>query len=284
MLQIVNTPTSPINLPDMQRARGIAHVSFKLSGGRSRLDDLYQAGSSKVRLPRVYDPRPIAVLINTAGGITGGDSVTYEGRTGAGSEATITTQAAERAYRRSQGTGLIDTSLIAETGSTLEWLPQETIIFDHSALARRLRVDLLGDARFLGLETTVLGRTAMGETVEQATFRDSWRIHRDGRLIFADDIRLSGNTREILSGAATGQGAIAFATLVDCCPNAEDHLPRARQLLDASLQPGVKAGASAWNGVLSARFVAPSGRALRETLMSFLESYRDRDLPRVWRC
>lgn len=277
-------PDNATCMPNLQRARGEARVSFKFAEDRSRLHDLYQSGATKVRLPKVYDPRPVAVLINTAGGLTGGDRISYEVKLGERADATVTTQAAERAYRRSTGTGEISTRLQAGPESTLEWLPQETILFDQSALARRMTVDLTGNARFLALETTVLGRTAMGETVEDVFFRDSWRIRRDNRLVFADDIRLHGNTREILKGAATGDGAIAFATLVDCSIDVEDRLPRARALLDEALGDGTSAAASAWNGVLCARFVAPDGRALRETLMRFLESYRARALPRVWRC
>ena len=258
-------------------------MSFKARMGRSQLDDLYQAGAAKLRLPKIYDHRPVGVLINTAGGITGGDRLTYGAATGEGAEATMTTQAAERAYRRSQGVGEVFTTLTAAPESTLEWLPQETILFDGSALARRLEVDLAGSARFIALESTVFGRTAMGETVTDVHFRDSWRIRRNGRLIFADDIRLIGNSAEILDRSATGGGALAFATLIECREDADDHLPRARTLLEAARQPGVQAAASAWNGVLAARLVAPSGRALRETLMQFLESYRNRALPRVWR-
>ncbi|MFD1697539.1 urease accessory protein UreD [Roseibium aestuarii] len=278
-------PTAPDTVRDvtLQRARGEARVTFKLARGRSCLDDLYQAGATKVRLPKIHEPRPVAVFINTAGGITGGDRLSYSAGTGEGAEATLTTQAAERAYRRSTGVGRVETRLTAAAGSTLEWLPQETILFDRSALARRLHVDLTGDARFLALESTVLGRTAMGESVDEVLFRDSWRIRRDGRLIFADEIRLEGNSREILKGAATGDGALAFASLVDCRPDAEDHLARARSALEAAARPGLRAAASAWNGVLAVRLVGRDGRCLRDGLMAFLEAYRARALPRVWR-
>ncbi|MBS8261758.1 urease accessory protein [Roseibium polysiphoniae] len=280
----VSTP-SQMEAAPMQRARGEARISFKQMGSQTRLDELYQRGSAKFRLPKVYDNIPVAVLINTAGGVTGGDEYTYSARVAAGGHAILTSQAAERAYRRSAGNGTITTRLTAEADAFVEWLPQETILFNASALHRSMTVDLKGNARFLGIESIVLGRTAMGETIDTVSFRDRWRIHRDGKLVFADDARLEGNTKDILKGSATTSGGLAFATLIDCDPNAETRIDRARNALKGC-GPGtsVRAAASAWNGVLTARFVAADGRALRDALMSFLETYRSAPLPRVWHC
>ncbi|WP_417667805.1 urease accessory protein UreD [Roseibium sp.] len=269
----------------MQRVKGAARVTFKHDGTQTRLEDLYQSGSGKFRLPKVYDKVPVAVLINTAGGITGGDELRYEAGVADNGHAIITSQTAERAYRRSSGIGRVMTQLSAGAGATIEWLPQETILFNASALHRSLSANLTGDARLLALESVVLGRTAMGETVDTLSFRDSWRICRDGRLVFADDVRLEGNPCDILQGAATTGGKIAYATFVDCAPDAEDRLNLARQALGSGAEnETVRAAASAWNGVLIARFVAGDGRALRSNVMSFLKTYRSAELPRVWHC
>lgn len=271
--------------PAMQRVKGVARIAFKHERGKTCLDDLFQSGSGKFRLPRVYDGVPVAVLINTAGGITGGDALSYEAGVGRGGHAVVTSQAAERAYRRSFGIGRVQTRLSAGEGATIEWLPQETILFNSSALHRRLTVDLAEDARLMALESVVLGRSAMGEQLDAVSFRDSWRIRRGGRLSYADDVRIEGDPRDILKGTATTEGGIAFATFLDCCPHAEDRLPLAREALAARADDtSVRAAASAWNGVLVARFVATDGRALRECLISFLETYRSAALPRVWHC
>ena len=269
------------NAPRMQRVSGRGHVGFKHASGRTRLNDLHQSGSAKIRLPKVYDGVPVAVLINTAGGLTGGDRLAFAADIDAGAHAIVTSQAAERAYRSSGGVAEVENRLSAGNGATLEWLPQETILFNASGLHRSMSVDLVGDARLLAVESVVLGRTAMGETVDRVTFRDRWRIHRDGRLLFADDVRLEGDAGDILKGPATAGGGLAFATLVDCAVDADTRLGLAR---DALGQLGIRAAASAWNGVLVARFVGADGRALRDGLISFLETYRSADLPRVWHC
>jgi hypothetical protein len=73
-------------------------------GGRTQLSELCQRGAAKVRFPDADAAGPLeAVLLNTAGGVTGGDHLRYEAKAGASARATITTQAAERVYRRSAG-------------------------------------------------------------------------------------------------------------------------------------------------------------------------------------
>ncbi|NBN65558.1 urease accessory protein [Microvirga tunisiensis] len=274
--------------PRLQRAVGEAHVRFVLrrdqqagSGpGVTGLDRLGQSGSAKIRLPRVYDGTPVAVMLNTAGGITGGDRLAFTAEAGTGCHAVVTTQAAERAYRSPGGAGELSNRVTVGDGATLEWLPQETMLFDRSHLRRSLQVDLTGTARFMGLEMVVLGREAMGETVATTSFRDAWTIRRDGRLIYADTISFGPHTDGLQSAATLG-GARAFATFIDCGPEAEGNLALARALI-ADLP--LRAGVSAWNGRLLARFLGSGSRVLRDGLMQFLHAYRGRPLPRVWHC
>ncbi|SHM93303.1 urease accessory protein UreD [Roseibium suaedae] len=284
-LHEISTGPASAAQPVMQRARGIARVSFKHDGLKTCLDDLYQSGCAKVRLPKVYDTPPVAVIINTAGGITGGDRLSYEASVAPGGHAIATTQTAERAYRRVEGHGQVATRLTAGNGATLEWLPQEAILFNASALHRSMQVDLEGNARLIAVESVVIGRKAMEETMETVEFQDRWRIRRDGKLIFADDARVHGTPADILGGPATLSGSMAFATFVDCAAEAGDRIKLARTLLQ-SFGPGaqVRAATSAWNGVLTARFAAPDGRSLRSALIHFLETYRSAALPRVWSC
>ena len=96
--------------------------------------------------------------------------------------------------------------LSAAVGARLDWLPQETILFDGSALVRRLEVDLAGDARLLAVEAVVLGRAAMGERITGLSFVDQWRVRRDGKLVYADALRLAGSRRQPGRG---GRGSAA---------------------------------------------------------------------------
>ena len=270
--------------PAMQRVRGTARVAFANTAGQTRLKDLFQSGSAKVRLPKVYDEPATAVLINTAGGLTGGDRMDYDIAIGADAHAIVTTQTAERAYRSLGTSAEVTGQLSVDAKATLEWLPQETILFENSSVSRRISADLTGSARLLILESVVLGRAAMGEQLTRVFFKDSWRIRRDGKLVFADDLRLNGDPSDFFSGPATGQGAKAMATLLDCAPDAEDRLDYARSCLESAPSGSLQAAASAWNGHLILRFVATDSRSLRLSFMAFLETYRSARLPRVWYC
>lgn len=272
----------------MQRAEGRARVSFvrRLVNGaeETRLDDLFQDGCCKVRLPRAYGHGgPVAVLINSAGGVTGGDRLTYEAEWGAQTRATVTTQAAERIYRRSEGVGHIVNRLTVGAGARAHWLPQETIIFDRAGLKRRLDIDLFADATLIACEAIVLGRTAMGEDVREISLDECWRVTRGGRLVYADALRLSGDSRQILSGGATGGGARAVASLLVAGPEAEGRLAGVRDLLSARLAGGgAEGGASAFDGLLSIRLMAQDGRALRDILEPLIELLTGEALPRAW--
>ncbi|TYC52615.1 urease accessory protein [Rhodobacterales bacterium] len=270
--------------PAMQRVKASARVRFSAADGTTRLADLYQSGSAKIRLPKVYGAPKTAVMINTAGGLTGGDCLDFEIAADRGAHAIVTGQTAERAYRSSGGSAKVTGCMRVDAGASLEWLPQETILFDGSSLGRTLTAEVAEDARLTMLESVVLGRKAMKETLNSVFFSDRWRVRRGGKLVFADDIRLDGRPETFLRGTATAAGRTAFATFADISPDAEDRLPLARSLVETLASPGVDAAVSAWNNLLVARFVALDGRALRSALMTFLTGYRSADLPRVWYC
>lgn len=270
----------------LQRARGRAEIGFKAVDGETRLDRLFQEGQAKIRLPKSHGGEPsTAVLINTAGGLAGGDRLTYGARFGAGSRAVVTSQAAERIYRSSVTdgglSGEIATRIEVGAGASAEWLPQETILFQGAALSRTLDIDMAPDASLLALEIVVFGRTAMGEEITSCRLADRWRLRRGGRLVFADTFRLDGDAQTILAGAATGAGARAFATLVWAAPGVEARVDHVRAGLE-----GVsgEAGASAFDGLVVVRLANGSAQALRADVVRLSMHIREAEMPRVWSC
>lgn len=278
---MIDTLTRPAlsAAPQLQRAAGAARLEVGRVDGVTRLRRLYQDGCAKIRMPRDADARDLeAVLINTSGGLTGGDRLSWGIEVQAGANLTVTTQACEKVYRARDDRAEVAVVLQAGPGARIDWLPQETILFDGSALWRTLQADLADDARLLAVEAVVLGRTAMGETVRTGALRDRWRIRRQGRLVFADDLRLEGEVAGLAARAETLGGGGAFASLLLTAPNAEDHLAAARAAI------GTAGGASAFNGNLFARIVAADGLALRRVLLPVIAALRDGAAPpRVWR-
>lgn len=179
-------PPDPVR-PSMQRVAASGAIHAHCVGGATRLDRLWQEGAAKIRLP-ARDGGPLeAVLINTAGGLTGGDRLSWRVEAGARTSMTVTTQACEKLYRSSGGRAEASCSIRAAAGARIAWLPQETIVFDRSAFSRKLDVDLADDAQALIVEAAVFGRRAMGESVRLAEFRDRWRVRVGGRLAHAED-------------------------------------------------------------------------------------------------
>lgn len=271
--------------PRQPRAQGAAHVAVSAGPEGSRLTGLRQQGSAKCMIPRVpgAEPgRPEAVFLNTAGGITGGDRFAWSAAAGPGGALTLSTQTAERIYRAQPGqTGRVETRLTLGAGARLAWLPQETILFDRGALERDLCIEMAADAALIALEPLVLGRAAMGETVAEGLLSDRWEIRRAGRLVYADTLRLHGPVAEIAARPANFGPHRAAASLVYVAPDAEDRLERARAGLPG---PGEEAegGASAWDGMLAMRLLAPSGFALRRAIIRLLAALDAAPLPRVW--
>lgn len=220
-----------------------------------------------------------AVMLNTAGGITGGDRFEISAEAGHGTHLTITTQAAERIYRTSTDqAGRMQTTLTVDAGGSLFWMPQETILFDGSALRRRLRADLAPSARFLLVEPVVFGRTASGESLRTASFKDHVQITRDGVPIYSDGICLRGDISAQMGRAAVGGGAGAVASVVLVHPAAATYLDPLRALLPDT------AGASLLaDDVLVMRVLAPDSYVLRQCLVPALTLLTDNALPRNWR-
>ncbi len=203
----------------LQRARGVGGISTVERDGRTRLATLYQDGCAKIRLPNSHDNALEAVLINTAGGLTGGDDMSWSAQIAAGGRLVLTTQACERIYRSIGGAARVRTRLTVGAGAHLDWLPQETILFAGSRLDRGIEVDLGGGASLTAIEAILLGRDAMGEEARDAALRDHWRVRRNGRLLHAEANRLDGTgaERDALSLLA---GRRALATVLNVAPDA----------------------------------------------------------------
>ncbi|WP_439575410.1 urease accessory protein UreD [Phreatobacter sp.] len=270
--------------PALERAQGAARLVFARRGDATVLRQAYQEAAVRVLRPRVEPGEDIeAVLINTAGGITGGDRFSLDIALEPGTRATVTTQAAEKVYRSSGGIGTLTTAIRLDSGAHLAWLPQETILFDGSALERRLDVAMAPDATLIAAESIVFGRIARGERVEAASLFDRWRIRRGGRLIFAEGLRLEGPVAHALLARAAGAGAVASALLLVVAPDAEPRLEGLRERIDTLAAEGVEIGASAFEGMLAVRLVGRDAFALRLALAALLEHLRG-PLPRVWSC
>ena len=256
----------------LPRARGAARIRVEHRDGRSRLADLYQSGTLRLRLPRTADPELVGTLINTAGGLTGGDALAVDVEVGADAGLTVATQSAEKLYRAGQGHARVDVRLRVGAKGRLAWLPRETILFDGSALRRTLHADLEPGARLLAVEAWVAGREAMGERLARCDVRDDWRVRVDGGLAHAEAFRLPGEASERrLASPAGWNNMRALATVLLVAPDASALIAGAREIV------GGLGAVDAWEGPharLVARLAAPDHLALQRRLVPLLAVLR----------
>jgi urease accessory protein len=257
--------------------RADGHIALEVAarGGVTRRVRVAEDGPLRVRFPESDGQSLDAMIVNTAGGIAGGDRHRIDMSAGPGAHIQITTAAAEKVYRSLGPAAQIGVRLRVEVGAQLRWLPQETILFDRANLSRRIEVDLAGDASVLMAEAVVFGRAAMGETVRQGALTDHWRLRRDGRLIFAETTRLEGAIARKLGETAAANGGAAIATIL--ASPANDAAAERVRALDFFGEVGI----SAWNGLAVARLCAKDGAALRSDLIAVLAALGGA-LPRLW--
>lgn len=278
---------SDARISDAALARALAGVRADVEvaiacaadGARTHLTTLTERGGYRAKFPRALGTGLEAVIVNSGGGVAGGDRVQLSASAGAGARLTVSTATAERIYRSLGPATEVDVRLQAQAGATLGWLPQPTILFSGARLDRRFEVDLAADARLILAETFVFGRIASGEVMGDGLVRDRWRIRRDGRLAFAETTRLDGDLAPLLDRATVAGGARATALMVIVAPDAEDMRDRVRDALgDCRADHGV----SAWNGLLVVRALASGLDAVHDVVQRVVRIAMGGAVPRAW--
>ncbi len=269
---------------------GIAEIGFAVREGKTRLGHLYERNPLRVLFPSpVPGDVPTAVLVMTSGGLVAGDRIDLSVTTGAGAAAHITGSAAEKIYRSTGATTLVEQHLDVGVSAWLEFLPPETILFDRARLRRDTRVELAAGAGFLGGGIVVFGRIAMGERFATGLLHEAWEVSRDGRLVWGDALHVAGDVAAIMADPACFDGAEACATLI-LAPQGGDArrlVEPARAVQQRSSDERLRVGVTAVNGLLVARWLgdaAPLRRAyadlachLRQAAMGLPPC-----LPRLW--
>ena len=266
--------------------KGSIYLAFARKEGQTRLTDLHQMSPLRVLFPIAADGDPItAALINTGGGLVGGDALSISASIGAAAAALLVAQAAEKVYRSTGADCRIDMSLTAASGAWLEMLPQETILFDGARLRRRTRIDAMPGATILAGEIQVFGRLARGEEMRSGLLHDAWEIRVADQLVWQDSLHLDGAITERLDHPAGFGGARVAATLIHLCDNPSAALSIVRDVLAESF-PG-RASASLVNGVIVARWLGRDPLTLRSSFAKAWIALRaakkfPATLPRLW--
>ena len=258
------------------RAEGRIALAVAAQGGVTRRVRVDEQGSLRVRFPGGGRPELEAILVNTAGGMAGGDRFDIAVTAGEDAQLLVGTTAAEKIYRSLGPATAVTVRLALAGGARLRWLPQETILFDRGRLARSIEVEMEESASLLLAESFVFGRSAMGEAVEHGAVADRWRVRRGGQLVFAESLRLDGPIARRLAEPAVAGGGCAVATVLRV--PGDDRQVAAVRAKDFSGEVGL----SCWNGVTVARLCARDGAVLRRDLAAVLAALDTGPLPKLW--
>src|SRR5215475_10173003 len=293
MLQLHKVESPPMRLASwsdkqLQRAKGVCRIAVSGSEEGNKIVDVFQQSPLRVIFPRIDGAAAKeAVLINTGGGIAGGDRLECGVTAMAGASITVTSQTAERVYGALDQPARILTKLRVGDGAKLAWFPHETIVFNWARLHRETEVEISSGSELAALEWLVFGRAAHGEQMVGGEIRDSWRVKKEGRLIWADTFRISEEVFPHLKRRALLSNCKAIATLICFGTHLDKRLALMREI---SRSFDCRCAATLVAGLIIVRLAAEESSNLKLALRALLQQlgpvfgegpFR---VPKMWTC
>lgn len=223
-----------------------------------------------------------AIIVHPPGGIAGGDELNLKVATGANASALLTTPGAAKWYR-SAGP-LARQQVALEVGGTLEWLPQESIVFDGALAQTEYAVHLAAGASLIGWDIVCLGRTGSGERYSRGSYRNAISVRRDGRLLWLERGRVEGGGR-LLDSPAGLAGNPVYGTLFAAFPHFEKRI--LAELREQTPTSG-RGAVTLLPGILLARYLGSSSEAARRYFIALWRvlrpalNGREAIEPRIW--
>ncbi|MBM6445068.1 urease accessory protein UreD [Pseudomonas mohnii] len=276
----MNLPASPLFTPSWHAELELAYARF---GDSTRPVQRRHLGPLRVQ-KHLYAEGPQVcqhIIVHPPGGIAGGDRLNISASVGRDAWAQITSPGAAKWYRAA-GPAYQQLKLQVAAGATLEWLPQETIIFSAAQAELSTAIDLEGDARLFYWDVVALGRPASGERFDLGHFQAQLDIRRDGQLLWHERQRIVG-ADGLLDSPIGLDGQPVFATLLVTGEIDSDLLERCRSLPhavrgDLTQLPGLMVARCLASEALLARgWLIDVWRLLRPALLG-----REAMPPRIW--
>ncbi|MGG6241679.1 urease accessory protein UreD [Nodosilinea sp. AN01ver1] len=255
---------SSTSLPNQAGWLGIARLSYAVEAGRCIPTQTYTRAPLRVQRPLYPEGEGLchSVLVHTAGGLVGGDGLEVQLAAAPRAQVLITTAAASKVYGSGPESPSSQTvEITLAPSSCLEWMPQETIVFNQAHYRQQLRVNLAPGAIWVGWEITRFGRSARGETFERGEWRSQLEVWQDDRPLWCDRQQLGGGSAPLHSpNGLAGHPVVGSFALLGYSPDTS-HIEALRQLWPSD-QPGDTGVTRLQTGVLC-RYRGPSSQAAR---------------------
>lgn len=263
-------------------------LGFERRGTATVLSRREHRGPLRVQKPLYPEGEAVChvILLHPPAGIAGGDELEVTAQLGPSAQALITTPGAGKWYRSAGPWAAQRLSFDLAEGALLEWLPQETIVFDGALADMSLQVTLAAGARFAGWEILCLGRRASGEAFERGALHLATRIERAGQPIWLERGLVEGGAPLLQSPAGLAGHSVSgnFLVAVD---GIEPALVQACRGIEPG-EAGAQTGVTALPGLLVARYLGHSSEAARVWFARLWAEIRPRLLgrpaqtPRIW--
>lgn len=261
-------------------------LDFERRGGRTVLAARRHEGPLVVQKPLYPEGEAVchAIVVHPPAGIAGGDELELDVRVAQGGSALLTTPGAGKWYR--SGGAWARQALRFDVGedACLEWLPQETIVFDGALANLNTRVRLARGACFIGWEVLCLGRTGSGERFANGECRLSTEVSREEQLLWRESGRIEASGRLMQAAAGLGESTVC-ATLYAAAEGLGAELVAACR----SVEPASgRCAVTLLPGVLLARYLGDSSESARHYLIGVWRQLRpwlagrDAVEPRIW--
>ena len=260
----------------LERATGTLKAT--IIGSQNRIGELYQEGSSRIFFPKNFSKIKECVVINTAGGITGGDKFECSIEAAEESSIVVTTQASEKIYKASNGSAEVEATFFVRKNSKLLWLPQDTILFSKSDLSRKITIRIEDNSEFLAFDQIVLGRSAMGENIKKSNFNDNWKIYKGDKLIYFDQ---SGWKESVPLHCAGLKGIKSYASFYYVGAKAVAYEQKLKNMKKDN--ENVYFGSSLRNDCLLVRMFGSDAKAIKDRAIDLLLEIWQVDTPNVWK-
>lgn len=285
------TSRLPVSLPATDASwHAELHLGFARTGERTVLRESRHRGPLRVQKALYPEGDTVcqAIVLHPPSGIAGGDQLAIAVEVGGGAHAQLTTPGAGKWYRSGGADASQRIDFTVGEGATLEWLPQETIVFDGAQARMETQVSLAADSRYIGWDILCLGRAASGERFENGQFSLLFRVNRSDRPIWLERAHLAGND-PMLSSPAGWAGHSVCGTLLCSFPELPQQaaalLETLRAIAPADAAPH---GITALPGMLIARYLGDNSEAARLWFVELWKILRPACLgcpaviPRIW--
>lgn len=225
------------------------------------------------------------IIVHPPAGLVGGDELEIACVAGADSHVLLTTPGAGKWYRSAGPWARQRMDFKIGTGACVEWLPQESIVFDGALVDTGLQIDMTENATYLGWEILCLGRTGSGERFNAGHCRLQTDIRRGGKRLWFERGNIRPGNRSACSPAGL-DGHSVCGTLIASGNGLDDDL--LRRCREKSPREGNVGITRPGGSLLVARYLGDSSEAARHFFESLRSELRPAltgmpaTTPRIW--